>query len=65
MNDKIDKLTKECILFQLEYIREQMKATPWYGQLKILCECTEILSRAYQNINTNNEKQEEKNDESI
>ena len=65
MNDKIDKLTKECILFQLEYIREQMKATTWYNQLKILCECTEILSSAYQNINTNNEKQEETNNESI
>ena len=65
MNDKTDKLTKECILFQLECIREQMKETPWYDQLKILCECTEILSRAYQNINTNNEKQEETNNESI
>ena len=64
MGDKTDKLTKECILFQLEYIREEMKSVPRYYQLKTLCECTEILSRAYQNINTNNEKQEEPNNES-
>ena len=64
MDDKTDKLTKECILFQLEYIREQMKTTPWYDQLKILCECTEILSRAYQNINNQNNKMEENTNES-
>ena len=64
MDEKTDKLTKECILFQLEYIREQMKTTSWYDRLKILCECTEILSRAYQNIDNQNNNMEETNNES-
>ncbi len=62
--DNTKKLVNECILFQMEYIREEIKKQIYNDQVKLLCECTEILSRAYQNINTNNEKQEETNNES-
>ena len=48
----------------MEFIRKEMDKQNFNDQLAILCQCTEILSRAYQNINTNNEKQEENTKES-
>ena len=62
--DNTKRLVNECILFQMEFIREEMDKQNFNDQLAILCQCTEILSRAYQNINTNNEKQEENTNES-
>ncbi len=62
--DRTDQLTKECVLFAMDKIKDWIKSMNCPGETKYLCECMEILSRAYQNINTNNEKQEETNNES-
>jgi hypothetical protein len=48
----------------MEHIRKECEAANFADQKLLLCQCTETLSRAYQNINTNNEKQEETNNES-
>ena len=64
MQDNTKRLINECILLQMEHIRKECENANFADQKLILCECTEILSRAYQNINTNNEKQEETNNES-
>ena len=62
--DNTKKLVNECILFQMEFIRKEMDKQHFNDQLAILCQCTEILSRAYQNINNQNNNMEETNNES-
>ena len=48
----------------MEFIRKEMDKQNFNDQLVILCQCTEILSRAYQNINNQNNNMEETNNES-
>lgn len=62
--DNTKRLINECVLFQMEFIRKEMDKQDFNDQLVILCQCTEILSRAYQNINANNKNQEETKNES-
>ena len=62
--DNTKRLVNECILFQMEFIRKEMDKQNFNDQLVILCQCTEILSRAYQNINNQNNNMEETNNES-
>ena len=62
--DRTDQLTKECVLFSMEKIKNWIKSMNYPSEAKYLCECMEILSRAYQNINNKNNKQEETNNES-
>lgn len=62
--DNTKRLINECILLQMEHIRGECEAARFADQKLIFCECAEALSRAYQNINTNNKKQEETNNES-
>lgn len=62
--DNTKRLVNECILFQMEFIRKEMDKQNFNDQLILLCQCTEILSRAYQNINNQNNKMEETNNES-
>ena len=65
MEDNTDILTKECILFCMEKIRKWIESSDYPGETDYLCKCIEILSRAYQNINNQNNNQEETNNESI
>ena len=62
--DKTDQLTKECVLFAMDKISNWIKSMNYPGETKYLCECMEILSRAYQNINNQNNNMEETNNES-
>ena len=62
--DNTKRLVNECILFQMEFIRKEMDKQNFNDQLILLCQCTEILSRAYQNINNQNNNMEETNNES-
>ena len=62
--DRTDQLTKECVLFAMDKISNLIKSMDYPGETKYLCECMEILSRAYQNIDNQNNEQEETNNES-
>lgn len=62
--DNTKRLVNECILFQMEFIRKEMDKQNFNDQLIFLCQCTEILSRAYQNINNQNNNMEETSNES-
>ena len=62
--DKTDQLIKECVLFAMDKISNWIKSMNYPGETKYLCECMEILSRAYQNINNQNNNMEETNNES-
>lgn len=48
--DKTNKLTKECILFSMEEIKDCIQRTANEDELLKLSECIKILSEAYKNI---------------
>lgn len=57
-------LINDCIVLQMEHIRKECETANFADQKLILCQCTEILSKAYQNINNQNNNMEETNNES-
>ena len=61
--DVTKRLINESILLTVEHLKGEIYKTSFISKKKEFCECIEILSKAYQNIN--NEKSEEQNNEKI
>ena len=61
--DVTKKLINENIFFTVEHLKREIYKTSFTSKKKEFCECIEILSRAYQNVN--NENLEEQNNEKI
>lgn len=53
--DKTKELINKSILFSIEYLRGQLKGAPFTDQKKRICESIELLTRAYQNVNNEQE----------
>lgn len=57
--DKCFKFINECIALSIEELRINLKTSPFTDQQKTICECMEILSRAYKEVNSINIKENE------
>ena len=57
--DKYLKLINECIVLSIEELRKNLKTLPFTDQQKDICECIEILSRAFKEANSINTKENE------
>ena len=57
--DKCFKFINECIALSIDELRINLKTSPFTDQQKTICECMEILSRAYKEVNSINIKENE------
>lgn len=57
--DKCLNLINQCIVISIEELRKELITSPFADQQKTICECMEILSRAYKEVNSINTKENE------
>lgn len=60
--DKCLKIINECIVLSIEELRKELKTSSFVDQQKTICECMEILSRAYKEVNSINTKEVQTNE---